>query len=86
MIAEGAFSIQSVLDPERARSLLQVWWWHITGRVRRDRGFVVPVLDALAVLERARPLEAGWWRQNAPHLCEPGKTFVFDLACGELVD
>jgi hypothetical protein len=43
------------------------------------------VLDALSELERERPLEAAWWRQNAAHLCLPGKAFVFDGKRGEIV-
>lgn len=35
------------------------------------------VLDALAVLEAARPLEAAWL---------PLENFVFDAACGEVVE
>lgn len=79
------FLVQSVLDAERVRSRWQLLWWRLTGRARRQRGFAVLVLDALAVLEQTRPLEAAWWRQNAAHLCRPGLVFVFDAGCGERV-
>lgn len=49
-------------------------------------GFAVPVLAALEVLQRHRPLEAAWWRHNAAELCHSGSTFVFDRACGEVID
>lgn len=78
--------VQSVLDRERLRSRIQLLWWRVTGRLVRQRGFSVFVLEALEVLERERPLEAGWWRQNAAHLCVPGAVFVFDAACGESVE
>lgn len=85
LLDTGEFSGKSVLEEDHPRSRLGEWWWRITGRIQTRRGFSVSVLDALAVLERERPLEAAWWRQNAPHLCMPGKAFVFDAACGEIV-
>lgn len=85
LIAEGEFSQHSVLETQPPRSRLGWWWWRVTGKLRRDRGFAVYVVDALAVLEPARPLEASWWRQNAGHLCAPGHVFIFDADCGEVV-
>lgn len=82
----GEFALVSVLEARGPSSRVEAWWWRLTGRVKRSRGFSVPVLDALAVLEAARPLEAAWWRQNAPHLCLPLKHFVFDASCGEVVE
>lgn len=58
-------------------SRVEAWWWVITGRAKRSRGSSVAVLDALAVLEAARPLEAAW---------QPLENFVFDAACGEVVE
>lgn len=78
--------MQSVLDSERLTSRWQSCWGRLTGRYQKQRGYSLFVLDALDVLERNRPLEAAWWRQNAPHLCVPDCTFVFDSACGERVD
>ena len=83
---EREFLVQSVLDAERVRSRWQVLWWRITGRLRRQRGWSVFIVDALAALERERPLEASWWRQNSPHVNTPGQVFVFDTGCGEIVD
>jgi hypothetical protein len=86
IIVEKEFVVQSVLDTELPKSRLQLWWWKLTGRLARRRGFAVYVNDALSALERERPLEASWWRQNAPHLCMPGQVFIFDAECGERVE
>lgn len=86
LLEGGQYLVQGVLDTERIQSRLQLLWWRLTGRVVRQRGFSVYVLDALDALERERPLEASWWRHNAPHLCVPGSVFVFDAACGEPVE
>ena len=77
--------MQSVLDSGRVRSRLQLLWWRLTGRIETQQGFAVSVIDALELLERERPLEASWWRNNAPHLCVSGSIFVFDSGCGERV-
>jgi len=82
--AAGEFTLQSVLDPEAPRSQVAQWWWRLTGRLKRDRGYAVFVVDAREVLERRHPTEAAWWRQHAPHLCVPGRVFAFDRACGAL--
>jgi hypothetical protein len=83
LLDQRDFIVQSVLETGRMRSRWEMWWWRLTGRARRQRGYAVLVLDALAVLETERPLEAAWWRQNAAHLCRPGALFVFDAGCGE---
>jgi hypothetical protein len=86
ILHDGRYLVQGVLDTERIQSRLQLFWARLTGRVVKQQGFSVFVLDALEALERERPLEASWWRNNAPHLCVPGSVFVFDAACGERVE
>ena len=52
------------------------------GRYHRERGYAVPVLAALEVLERAHPDAARWWSDNAAHLVRPGRFFLFsESAC-----
>ena len=85
LLDDRDFVVQSVLDDGRVTSRWQAFWWRLTGRTRRQRGFAVPVLAALQELEQSRPLEASWWGENAAHLCQPGLVFVFDAGCGERV-
>jgi hypothetical protein len=47
------------------------------GDFRRESGYAVSVIEALAALEAADPAAARWWRENAPHLIRPSKAFVF---------
>lgn len=55
------------------------------GRLREQKGFAVNVLEAIAVLERASPEAAQWWRQNAAHMMTPSRHFVFpEEACALL--
>ena len=55
--------------------------------LRRNRtdGYVVPVLDAVAILEGQHPNAAKWWRENVPHMMKAGRAFVFDGSVCELV-
>jgi len=48
-----------------------------SGRLKREGGYAVSVIEAIAALEAANPGAAKWWRENAPHLIRPGKAFVF---------
>ena len=49
----------------------------LRGRLPERSGFVVNVLEAVAVLERASPEAARWWRDNAAHLMKPARCFLF---------
>jgi hypothetical protein len=55
-------------------------------RLPNTPGYMVRVLDALAVLERHNPAAAQWWREQTPYLIRPGKLFVFDVESGRLCD
>ncbi len=48
-----------------------------SGRLKRESGYAVSVIEAIAALEAANPVAAKWWRENAPHLVRPGRAFVF---------
>jgi hypothetical protein len=86
LIKEGEFVVQSVLEQAMPRTWLEWLWARLTGRLQRAPGFAVFTLDALAVLEATRPLEAAWWKANAAHLFVPGAFFVFDARCGEVTE
>jgi hypothetical protein len=47
------------------------------GELHEQSGFVVNVLEAVAVLERVSPEAAQWWRMNAAHLMKPSRCFLF---------
>ena len=48
-------------------------------------GYAVPVLPAIAILERSHPEAAAWWRANTPHLLRRGQHFVFSAeVCAEV--
>jgi len=55
-------------------------------RLTLHSGFAVSTLPALELLERSRPAAARWWRENAPHLLQAGRHFVFPIECCEAVD
>jgi len=45
-------------------------------------GFIVPVAEALDILEATQPEAAGWWRSNYPPAAQPDSMFLFDApAC-----
>jgi hypothetical protein len=49
----------------------------LRGELHKRSGFVVNVLEAIAVLERVSPEAAQWWRANAAHLMKPSRYFLF---------
>ena len=55
-------------------------------RLPNRPGYLVRVLDALAVLERHSPAAARWWREHTPYLIKPGKLFLFALESCRLCD
>ena len=59
------------------RSFLAALWRLLTGQSTRRRGYAVEVTAAMAVLERAHPDAAAWWRANAPHLFARKRYFLF---------
>lgn len=55
------------------------------GRARQEFGYIVDAQVAIDLLSLRSPAAADWWRQNAPHLVEPGRYLIFALeSCEEL--
>jgi hypothetical protein len=48
-----------------------------SGRVEKQTGYPVAVMQAIAALEAVNPEAAKWWRENTPHLIQPSKVFLF---------
>jgi len=60
------------------KSLLAALARLLLGRYRRQRGYAVEVLTAIAALEQVSPDAARWWRENTPHLLKPKRYFLFE--------
>jgi hypothetical protein len=58
----------------------------LSGKFVRKRGFMVEANAAVAVLARAHPDAASWWRENAPDFFEGKRYFVFQESSGQVVD
>jgi hypothetical protein len=56
------------------------------GKEECSSGFTVRVVDAIRALERHDARAARWWRENTPHLIQPGKLFVYPGDVCELVE
>jgi hypothetical protein len=57
----------------------------LTGRLRTESGFLVSALAAVDVLERASPMAAAWWRENASFLMRPRRMLLFQSDCCHVV-
>lgn len=49
----------------------------LSGRARRNAGYIVEAKVAVDLLASRSPEAASWWRQNTPHFIEPGRYFMF---------
>ncbi|HEX2437218.1 MAG TPA: hypothetical protein VHT71_02840 [Methylomirabilota bacterium] len=58
----------------------------VTGKLSPKAGYFVEVPAALAVLAERNPRAAAWWRENAPHLVQPRKYFIFPDGVGRVTD
>ena len=56
----------------------------LTRRGRKTEGYLVDVLEAVAVLEEVHPDAAAWWKTNAPHLVRPNRRFIFPKEAGHV--
>jgi hypothetical protein len=68
------------------RGFIQTLQHLLTSRLTLHSGFAVSTLPALELLERSRPAAARWWRENAPHLLQAGRHFVFPTECCEALE
>lgn len=62
---------------------LGMLWRLLSFRFSLMEGYEVNVIAAVDILANANPPAATWWRQNAPHLFEPWRRFVFPATCCE---
>jgi hypothetical protein len=57
----------------------------LLGKGQRQEGYLVPTLEAVALLREVNPEAAHWWQEKTPHLLAPGKSFLFAAeACREV--
>ena len=79
-VSVGTHGVFSAPRGELARLLAA-----FTGRVDRQRGFVVDARIAVDLLEDIDPRAAAWWRKHAAHVLRRGRCFVFAEESGEVV-
>ena len=65
---------------------LGAWWRQLRGKTTPLNGYTVDSRLALRLLEQQSPEAVRWWKDNAPHFFTENFAFVFDEACGELVE
>ena len=58
----------------------------ITGRFKIESGYLVESSAALTVLESASPEAADWWKENLPHIFQPGRLFMFHAQAGRVLE
>jgi len=78
------FIARGVLQPKR--NFLYVLILALLGKAKRSKGYAVPVLEAVKVLEKSHPDAAAWWKENTPNLVQRGKFFVFHEECCETLE
>jgi hypothetical protein len=78
----GVFRGEGVLTGPR--TILSAIFSLLTHRTRKTEGYLVNVLEAVAVLERVHPDAAEWWKANAPHLVRPNRRFIFQKEAGHV--
>jgi hypothetical protein len=59
------------------RTLIGRWVRYFSGRLGRDTGYAVDADTAIAILDERAPQAATWWRENALHLLDRGRRFLF---------
>lgn len=64
-----------VLTSPRSHWMIRLRDW--LGLYRYRVGYAVPAMQAIAILEKASPEAARWWRENTPHLFQPDQLFLF---------
>jgi hypothetical protein len=67
--------------PNRLAALLS----GLRGRLQRNTGYAIDANTALAILERASPEAARWWRESVPRLRARNRRFLFHRSVCEPV-
>ena len=60
------------------KSWISMIWGLLCGRGQRITGYPVHAGAAVDLLARTNPDAADWWRDNAPYMLRPGRTFLFN--------
>ena len=68
------------------RTRFQLWMARFFRRLEPASGYLVGVLPAIEVLERTSPEAAAWWRENASHILQPEKVFLFHAEACRVVE
>jgi hypothetical protein len=71
----GAYFQSGVLTGPK--TLIGRWVRYFSGRLTRGTGYAVDADTAIAILDERAPQAASWWRENAPHLLNCGRRFLF---------
>jgi len=58
----------------------------VTRKLKRETGYSVSVRVAVDALAAHSPEAAAWWRENAPHMFQPTRFFVFGSDVAVVVD
>jgi hypothetical protein len=58
---------------------------YAVGKTKRRGGYGVASAEAIELLSATKPEAADWWRENTPHLLQPGRYLVFDAEACEPV-
>ncbi|MEK8048500.1 hypothetical protein [Ideonella margarita] len=68
------------------RNIVLCWLAYFKGDLRKARGYLVEVPNAIDALAVKSPEAAAWWRTNTPHLIRPRRYFVFQQADVHVID
>ena len=63
------------------RHLLSALLHLLLGRTKSRNGYVVDAAQAVWLLGSHAPKAAAWWHDNAAHILEPGRLFMFPAWC-----
>ena len=68
------------------KTALSQWIQLLLGRGRRHAGYVVNIAAAVALLERANPSAAAWWRENTYDIIALNGSVIFSAGVCEEVE
>ena len=67
------------------KSSLGWLWASLTGAPMTATGYLTPAAIAIAILGRARPEAAAWWREHAPKFLRDEAEFLFEASACERI-